>query len=113
MYMIMLVLDDPDKLDEILAAWAGIGVTGATLLESSGMHRRIRKHIPMRYAFQDTTLQERGNLTLFVIVPHLELVQRSQQAVEAIVGDLDGPNTGVFSAWPLAVVKGVPQGQDA
>ena len=109
MYMIMLVLDDPDKLDEILAAWAEIGVTGATITESTGMHRRARKHIPMRYSFEDTSLQEKGNYTLFVIVASEELVTKSLEAVEAIVGNLDDPNTGVFSAWPLAVVKGVSQ----
>lgn len=108
MYMIMLVLDDPARLDEILEAWAQIGVSGATIIESTGMHRRTRRHIPMRYSFEDTSLQERGNYTLFVMVPGEDLVQASLQAVESIVGDLDGPNTGVFSAWPLAVVKGVP-----
>jgi len=109
MYMIMLVLDDPARLDKILEAWAQIGVTGATIIESTGMHRRTRKHIPMRYSFEDTSLQEKGNYTLFVIVANEELVNQSLAAVESIVGNLDDPNTGVFSAWPLAVVKGVPQ----
>jgi hypothetical protein len=31
------------------------------------------------------------------------------QATEALVGDLSGPNTGVFAAWPLALVKGLPK----
>ena len=113
MYMIMLVLDDPAKLDKILEAWAQIGVTGATIIESTGMHRRTRKHIPMRYTFEDTSLQEKGNYTLFVIVPSEELVDQSLAAVELIVGNLDDPNTGVFSAWPLLVVKGVPVRKDA
>jgi nitrogen regulatory protein PII len=108
MYMIMLVLDDPDMLDEILAAWAQIGVTGATVIESTGMHRRIHQHIPMRYAYEDSDLEESGNYSLFVIVASEALVKSSQEAVEAITGNLDDPNTGVFSAWPLSVVKGVP-----
>ena len=113
MYMIMLVLDDPARLDKILEAWAQIGVTGATIIESTGMHRRTRKHIPMRYSFEDTSLQEKGNYTLFVIVPGEELVNQSLAAVESIVGNLDDPNTGVFSAWPLSVVKGVQVRKDA
>lgn len=108
MYMIMLVLDDPGKLDKVLEAWAEVGVRGATIVESTGMHRRVRQHIPMRYAFQDTSLQERGNYTLFVIVPDEDLVAACLQATESMVGDLDEPNTGVFSAWPLTTVKGVP-----
>jgi hypothetical protein len=51
---------------------------------------------------------EGGNYTLFTIVSDEVLVQKCLTAVEGVVGDLDGPDTGVLAAWPLAVVKGVP-----
>jgi len=113
MYMIMLVLDDPGELDDILEAWAGVGITGATIIESTGMHRRASLRIPMRYTFSDTSMQERGNYSLFVIVPGEKLVQACLAATEEVIGDLNDPNTGVFSAWPLAVVKGVPGQEEA
>ncbi len=31
MHMIMLVLDDPSLLDELLDAWQAVGITGATI----------------------------------------------------------------------------------
>jgi hypothetical protein len=36
------------------------------------------------------------------------VVQRCIEAVQAVVGNLDDPNTGVLAAWELDVVRGVP-----
>jgi nitrogen regulatory protein PII len=109
MFMVMFVIDDPNYLDQILDAWSAVGINGATIVESIGLYRR-QKHFPMRYtyAYDATPLAEKGNSTLFVIVRDEGTVQLCLNEVEKIVGDLDGPNTGVFAAWPLAYVKGVP-----
>ncbi len=106
MYMIFFVLDDPNLLDETLAAWERAGIGGATIVESSGFQRRT-KHLPMRYNF-DSGLEEEGHISLFAIVPDEASVQACLGATEAVTGNLDDPNTGVFAAWPLSVVKGVP-----
>lgn len=108
MFMIMLVLNDNTHLDRVLDAWAGLGVSGATIVESTGLHRRHLKHIPMRYTYGEPPSEEVGNSTLFVIVEDEKMVRSCLEAAEHIVGDLDGPNTGVFSAWPLAITKGIP-----
>jgi len=108
MFMIMFVLDDISHLDQILNALSELGVSGATIVDSTGLYRRHIKHIPMRYAYGDTPLGEIGNSTLFVIVESENMVQRCLREVELVVGDLDGPNTGVFCAWPLTFTKGIP-----
>lgn len=108
MYMIMFVLDNPDLLDQVLEAWEGVGIRGATIVESTGIQRLRRKSVPMRYLFQTPALIEEGHMTLFVIVESERMMQDCLRATEQIVTDLDGPNTGVFAAWPLAIVRGVP-----
>lgn len=112
MQMVMLVLDNPDQLDEVLDAWQALGVSGVTIIESSGLYRRREpKRVGARYAFgMDLGSQhvEVGHYTLFVIVPDTATVQRCLEAVEALVGDLSQPNTGVFAAWEIPFVKGVP-----
>lgn len=110
MFMIMLVLDNPDQLDGVLEAWERTGIRGATIVESTGIQRLRRKNVPMRYIFQMPGFSEEGHLTLFVIVEGEQMVQDCLHATEQIVTDLDGPNTGVFAAWPLAFVRGVPSG---
>jgi hypothetical protein len=112
MYMIMCVLDDPDLLDQVLAAWESAGIRGATIVESTGIQRLRHANVHMRFFFQQPqTVVEEGHLTLFVIVEGEQMVQDCLRATEQIVTDLDGPNTGVFAAWPLAFVRGVPPRQ--
>ncbi len=108
MYMVMLVLDDPDQLDDVLAVWENIGIRGATIMESTGIQRLRRKNVAMRYIFQTPEFIEEGHLTLFVIIESEQMVQDCLRATEQVVTDLDGPNTGVFAAWPLMLVRGVP-----
>ncbi len=111
MYMVMLVLDNPDHLDDVLDNWHAIGIHGATIVESTGLQRRLSKRqtIPMRYTFPPVAgpwLE--GNLTIFAIVLDSIEARKCLEAVEKVTGNLDDPNTGVFAAWPLAEVKGVP-----
>jgi hypothetical protein len=111
MFMVMLVLDDTSRLDEVLDAWAALGVSGVTIAESTGIHRRRagQRQVYARYGFSGLgNGSERGNYTLFTIVPDEATAQRCLAAVERVVGDLNGPHTGVLAAWPLALVKGVP-----
>ena len=111
MYIIMFVLDDPQKLDAVLEAWEQAGITGVTIIDSTGFqrHKKQNKRIPMRFAFQPVVLEgEEGNLTLFTIVREKKLVDNAILAAESIVGNLDDPNTGVLAAWPLSHVKGLP-----
>jgi hypothetical protein len=112
MFMVMLVLDDPDRLDEVLNAWDELGVSGSTIIESTGVNRRRRaQQVGTNYMAGINRLiggGDEGHFTLFVIVPDEAMAKACLAAVERIVGDLDGPDTGVLAAWPLAVVKGVP-----
>ena len=112
MYMILFVLDDPDKLDGILDAWESVGVSGVTIIESTGIHRvrNARQKVPMRYIFGSIgTKIEVGHFTLLALVNDEQVVQDCLEATESLVGSLEEPNTGVFSAWPVPIVRGVPK----
>ncbi len=112
MFMVMYVLDNPDKLDAVLEAWDAVGVGGVTIIESSGIFRQQtkRRRIPMRFGFEHLIERaERGNYTLITLVEDEDIVERCTAAVEQVVGDLSEPNTGVLAAWPLAVVRGLPK----
>lgn len=105
MFMVMFVLDDTDRLDDLLKAWEEVGVRGATIVDSTGIHRRLGR-VPMRFLYGSAN-EEAANQTLFAIVADEQQAVACLQAAEALFGDLNGPNTGVFAAWPLAFVKGL------
>ena len=84
-------------------------------MESTGYFRRRQPQpIGARYLFGASRLPEpggEGNFTLFAIVPDEATAQACLAITETITGDLDDPNTGVFAAWPLGLVKGLPPGK--
>ncbi len=109
MYMVMLVLNNPNLLDKVLNAWSTAQINGATIIESTGLRRHHLKHLPMRYAYTIDDVQETGNITVFAIVQNETIVQDCLRVTEEITGNLDQPDSGVFAAWELNSVKGVPQ----
>jgi hypothetical protein len=111
MQMVMFVLDDPEHLEALLDGWQAVGVTGVTIIESSGLHRvRQRRLLGARYVFgalSESSRVKMEHYTLFAIVPDETTVRACLEAAEQIVGDLDGPNTGVLASWELTMAKGV------
>jgi hypothetical protein len=111
MYMVLFILDDAALLDEVLEAWYSVGVSGTTIFESTGIHRRRAKRlsIPLRYLMPDVSDSLEDNKTLLAIVPSEEMVKKCLSEAERVVGDLSQPNTGIFASWPLGFVKGIPK----
>jgi len=113
MYMIFFVLDDTSKLDAVLDAWDAIGVTGATIIDSTGINRRRRARqvgAPFMGGINRLmTGSHETHYTLITVVKDEATVKECLKATEAIVGDLNQPNSGVLAAWPVSIVKGIPE----
>lgn len=107
MYFVLIVIDDPSNVDKVLEQLKAGGIGGATIIESTGLHRKQKKRIPLRYTYGGPEPGEIDNITLFAIVPNRQVAERCREIVESVVGDLDEPNTGIFAAWELDLVKGV------
>lgn len=106
-YMTLLILDDPCKLDLVLKSWSESGIRGATIIESTGLYRHQKQLLHMRYLYSSGEEGEKENVTLLAIVDSKEQVDRCLALAEQVIGDLDKPNTGIFAAWQLDVVKGL------
>ena len=112
MYIVLFVLDDPALLNQVLDAWDAIGVSGVTIIESTGINRLRRARqvgtVFMAGINRLISGDQEMHYTLLTIVRGEAMVQHCVEAAEQIVGDLDKPNSGVLAAWPLVYVKGVP-----
>ena len=112
MYLILFVLDNPDKLEELLDAWEAAGTNGATVLVSTGMHRlnagAIRDDIPLMPGLDDFYKRvEDYHRTLFTIVKDDDLLNKIVEATQNVVGDLNKPNTGILVVMPATQVYGL------
>ncbi len=113
MYMILFVLHDPERLHEVLSCWHETGVSGVTILPSTGFKRltetsALRDDLPLIPSLEDLEQQEeRLNRTLFTIVPNDEMVDKVLNATQSLIGDLNLPNTGILAVIPVARVYGL------
>jgi nitrogen regulatory protein P-II 1 len=112
MYLILFVLDNPDKLNQLLDAWEEAGTGGATVLVSTGMHRlgsgAIRDDIPLMPGLDDFYKREEDyHRTLFTVVKDEEVLDKIVAATEKVVGKLSEPNTGILVVLPATQVYGL------
>lgn len=113
MFMIVFVLNDIDRLHDLLSAWDDVGVSGVTILYSTGLgHIRqqfgLRDDLPLFPNLKSLLEQEAVlNRTLFTMVETEEMVDQVVAVTQEIIGDLDQPNTGVLAVVPLARVYGI------
>ncbi len=113
MFMIFFVLHDPHRLREILEAWEEAGVSGITILPSTGLKRLeasdvLREDLPLIPSLEDLIDQEESlNRTLFTIVRDDEMVNKVIEATQSVTGDLNLPNTGILTVLPVARVYGL------
>jgi hypothetical protein len=111
-YLLIMVLDDSNRLNEVLEAWRSAGVQGITIFESTGMNRVLPRHAaqPMFAGFSQVFGGGRvGHHTLFAIIDSMDLAEAAVGATEAVIGSLNDPHTGVVCVTPVVKVWGIPE----
>src|SRR5919108_4064535 len=112
MYLVLLVLNNPDRLEDLLIAWEETGVQGATVLFSTGLGR-IRQMdawrddmplIPSLRDFYETP--ENMNRTIFTVVDDEAQVDALVAVTQEVVGELDEQGTGLLLVLPVARAYG-------
>jgi hypothetical protein len=102
MSLILFVLNDPDQLQAVLAAWERTGVGGVRQKEG------LRDDIPLLPGLEDFYRHDADTShTLFTIVDTDEMVQKVVQATRQVVGDLDQPGRGILAVLPTTSVHGL------
>jgi nitrogen regulatory protein P-II 1 len=108
MELLVCVVNDPGKVDEILEAFLEIGITGATVIESRGMGKTLVQEEPIFAGFEGMLSgRTAANRTIFSVIEDQEKVEKAMRAVEKICGCLEKPATGILFTLPIARVKGL------
>jgi nitrogen regulatory protein PII len=113
MSMILLVLHDAEKLQAVLNAWEEAGISGATVLFSTGIGRlresqALRDDLPIMPSLEDFyPSAENLGRTIFTITDDDSLVEKILHATESVVGDLIEPNRGILTVIPTHGIFGL------
>jgi nitrogen regulatory protein PII len=111
-YLVVLVLDDPDRCRDVLDAWEEAGAPGVTILDSTGLGRvrqaGIRDDVPLMPSLSDLfRRQEARHRTIFSVVKEQSQVDAIAQATVAVIGELDREHTGLLFVVPVSQVFGL------
>lgn len=108
MQLLIAVINQEEKLDEILSGFVELGITGATIIGSEGMGRVLSHDVPIFAGLQTLIARSRPrNQTIFSVVKDEEKVEGALALLQEICGDLDDPATGIAFTVPVDRVTGL------
>lgn len=107
MHLLIAVVNDPEKVDEILSGYLELGITGATIINSEGMGRVLSHDIPIFAGLQTLISRSRPqNRTIFSVIED-EKIEPALALLQEVCGDLTAPATGIAFTLPLDRVVGL------
>jgi nitrogen regulatory protein P-II 1 len=105
--LLVAVINDPEKVDEILSGFIELGITGATIVHSEGMGSVLSHDIPIFAGLQTLISGSKPqNRMIFSVVP-VERVDPVIALLQEISGNLDAPATGIVFTLPIDRVVGL------
>jgi nitrogen regulatory protein P-II 1 len=105
--LVVLVLNDPKRVEDVLTAWLTLGIPGVTIVESTGLRQRLGKRpfrddLPLFPALDDLLEgTQEPHCTLLAVIEDDFDVDGLVAATEQITGRLDAPNTGILFTVPV------------
>jgi nitrogen regulatory protein PII len=107
MRLLVAVINDPEKLDEILSGFLELGITGATIVNSEGMGSLLSHDIPIFAGLQTLISGSRPQNRMLLSVVPAEIVEAALALLQDVVGNLSAPATGIAFTLPVDRVVGL------
>lgn len=110
MQLLLIVLNKVEHLDDLLENLMEHKITGATIINSTGMVRelaKINEDYPIFGTFRFfLDLERKENKTIFMVLNDNQ-VQTVKNVVRQVLGDLSQPDTAVLFTLPVLSAEGV------
>ena len=107
MKLLILVLNKVEKLEEVLEGFLEIGITAATVIESSGMGHILSEEVPIFLGLRFMFAGEKPHNKTILSVIKDEKEKPVIKLLKKILGNLEEPGTGIIFTIPLDKVEGL------
>ena len=102
MYLLIAVINNEELLDQLITGWLDMGITGATVAETTDLLQLISHHIPIFAGFRSLTSGGMiHNKTLFTAIENQETLDKAVAYLEKICSRTGKPHQGVYFIVPL------------
>ena len=105
--LLVAVINDPEKMDEILSGFLEVGITGATVISSEGMGQILSHDIPIFAGLQTLISGSRPQNRTILSVLQEEKVAEVIAILQDVMGNLESPATGIVFTLPVDQVVGL------
>ena len=96
-----------ELVQDILAAFIEVDITGATIVNSQGMGRTLAFEFPIFAGFMNEMKGSKPyNKTIFTSIDDLNKITKLQKILKEIDIDFTDPNTGVMFVMPIQYAVG-------
>jgi nitrogen regulatory protein PII len=105
--LLVCVLNKPEAVEDVVAAFLEVGVTGCTIIDSKGMGKVIGQDIPIFSGFKSMFSGAREmNVTIFSVM-ETKTVDCAIRIIEEVYSNFSEPSTGIVFTVPVRRVKGL------
>ena len=111
-YLLVLVLNKVEYIDKILERFLEIGISGATIIDTTGMGRTLMENdnIPIFGGLSRMFQNARpNNKTIFSVINDKDTLHRATAVIKEEMGDLNDPGAGIIFTLPVDFVMGLAQ----
>lgn len=110
MYVLFIVLNQPEYLPDVLYKLKKLRIRGATVIDSMGatsLTKEIYK-VPVIGGFMKSMDGDtHSNKTIFSVIEREEQVEAAMASIEEIIGgDMKKPNKGIMFVLPVSHMRG-------
>lgn len=112
MKLMVFVLNKTEKLEPLLAELLQAGISGATILQSTGMARVLTQYdgndIPFIGSIRALLNPERSKSETILFVIKDDQTEIAVATIEKVVGNICNKDTGIIFTVPIDFAKGLP-----
>ncbi|GAA0179691.1 hypothetical protein SH2C18_25210 [Clostridium sediminicola] len=112
MQLLVMVLNDVNKIDDLLLEFSKSNINGATVIDSHGMATVLyetHKDIALFGSLKMLLNEKRPfNKTIFTILSDVK-INIALKCIRKVVGDLNKPNVGIVFTVPVNHVEGIKE----
>lgn len=107
MQLLIAVINHEEKVDDVLAGFVELGITGATIVSSEGMGRVLSHDVPIFAGLRSLTARSRPtNQTVFSVIEDAK-IDAAIALIQEVCGDLESPGAGIALVVPVSRVVGL------
>jgi nitrogen regulatory protein PII len=107
MQLLVAVVNHEEFVDDVLAGFVELGITGATILESRGMGRVLSREAPIFAGVRSLASQSRAENRTVLCVVEDDKADAAIAMVQEVCGDLSRPGAGIVFTVPNGRVVGL------